>query len=135
MHEDCLSQTVAVSLFGSSQLPVPKLKLKENIVNRALKSLLKTALFAIDQIDRASDQVSDLTERGKAIVNRQQNHTLRSVVSFAIGASVGVGMGLLFAPASGNETRNSISEKVRDIGDRVGERLRTELPSTGTESV
>ena len=104
-------------------------------MNRVLKSLLKTALYAIDQVDRASDRVSDLTERGKAIINRQHNSTLSSAASFSIGVGVGVGVSLLFAPTSGRKIRNSISKKVRDIGDRIGERLRRELSPTGTESV
>jgi len=105
------------------------------ILNRVLKSLLKTALYAIDQLDRTSDQVSDLADRGRAIIKRQQNSGRSSAASFAIGAVIGVGLGLLLAPASGQETRNAISEKVRNIGDRIGERMGSGLPPTGTESI
>jgi gas vesicle protein len=45
-----------------------------------------------------------------------------------------VGAAILFAPASGEETRNSISDKVQDIGDRVRERFSTRTP-TGTENL
>lgn len=101
-------------------------------MNRTLKSLLKTALYAIDQVDRATDQVSNLTDRGRRIITRRQSHWLSRGASFAIGVAVGIGMGVVFAPASGEETRKSISEKVRDIGDRMGEHVRTDLPRTGT---
>ena len=46
-----------------------------------------------------------------------------------------MGVGVLFAPASGEDTRKSISEKARDISDRIGAHLPTELPRAGTESI
>jgi hypothetical protein len=109
--------------------------LRMEIMNRALKSLLKTALYTIDQVDSVSDQVSNLTERGRAMITRRRSHWLSNSAIFAIGVGVGIGVGFLFAPTSGEETRKSISEKVRDIGDRMREGLPAELPRTGTESV
>jgi gas vesicle protein len=45
-----------------------------------------------------------------------------------------VGVGLLLAPASGEETRNSITEKVQDIGDKVKGRVSgRNYSATGTE--
>jgi gas vesicle protein len=45
-----------------------------------------------------------------------------------------VGAGLLLAPASGEETRNSIGEKVQDISDKVKERMSNQkYGATGTE--
>jgi gas vesicle protein len=45
---------------------------------------------------------------------------------------VGVGAALLFAPASGEELRGQIGDKVQDIRDRVKERFSAQT-STGTE--
>ena len=96
-------------------------------VNKLLKSLLKTAIYVMDQFfekaDRASDRVSDLTDRGRTMIHHQENRTLRNVASFAAGVGVGIGVGVLFAPASGKEIRSSISEKVHDISDQVRERV------------
>jgi hypothetical protein len=96
-------------------------------VNKLLKSLLKTAIYVMDQfseqVDRASDRVSDLTDRGRTMTDREENHTLRNVATFAAGVGVGIGVGILFTPASGKEIRKSISEKVQDIGDQVRERV------------
>ncbi len=111
-------------------------------MNKLLKSLLKTAIYVMDQFsekaDRASDRVSDLTDRGRNIIYQRENRSLRNVASFAAGVGVGIGVGILFAPASGKETRSSISEKVQDISNQVRERV---VPSevrprpSGTESL
>ena len=91
-------------------------------MNRFLNSLMKTAVCVAnqyyEQVDRASERVSDLVDRGRDLV-REPDHTLRNVVSFAAGVGVGVGAGLLFAPASGSDTRSSIKEKVQNIGSRA----------------
>jgi gas vesicle protein len=114
-----------------------------------LKSILKTAFYIIDQTDRAaadvrdrvsehvdrvSDQVSDLADQGRRVVYGE-SHTLRNTLIFAAGFGVGVGAGILFAPAKGEELRNSMREKVEDIGDRVRERFTTKtgVRATGTE--
>ncbi len=96
-------------------------------MNKLLKSLLKTAVYLVnqvsEQVDRASERVSDLTDRARTITDREENHTLRTVATFAAGVGVGIGVGILFAPASGKEIRTSISEKVQDISDQVRERV------------
>ncbi|PYX85679.1 MAG: hypothetical protein DMG70_02795 [Acidobacteria bacterium] len=65
----------------------------------------------------------------------QEDHTVRNAISFAAGIGLGIGVGMLFAPASGEETRSSIAEKVQDVGERVRERCSPEIkkPATGTE--
>ena len=65
-----------------------------------------------EHVDRASDRVSDLTDRGRTMTYREENHTLRNMATFAAGVGVRIGVGILFAPASGKEIRSSISEKV-----------------------
>jgi gas vesicle protein len=96
-------------------------------MNKLLKSLLKTAVYLVDQfseqVDRASDRVSDLTDQARTMTDREENHTLRNVATFAAGVGVGIGVGILFAPASGKEIRTSISEKVQDISDQVRKRV------------
>lgn len=92
-------------------------------MNRFLNSLLKTGVCLLnqyyEQVDRASERVSDLVDRGKDLVLEPKDHTLRNVISFAAGMGVGVGAGLLFAPASGSDTRSSLREKVQDLGRRA----------------
>ena len=107
-------------------------------MNKFLKSVLKTAVCVMDQyveqVDRASsrvsDEVSDLVDRSKKMVGVREDHTLRRVLSFAAGVGLGVGAGMLLAPASGSQTRRSIKEKAEDIGTRAGRRFRGSEGST-----
>jgi gas vesicle protein len=69
--------------------------------------------------------------------------------SFLFGLGLGVGLGVLFAPMSGEETRRNIQERAsdladsaRDVSDQVKDRVRTGMSAirggaeraTGTES-
>jgi len=106
--------------------------------NGILKSLLKTAVYVIDQtsdqVDRVSDRASQFADDARTAIFPEEDHTLRNVLLFAAGVGVGVGAGLLLAPASGEETRNSISEKVQGITDKVKGRASTQnYGATGTE--
>lgn len=115
----------------------------EVIVNKFLKSLLKTGVYFLEQSDRVTtdmrdrvkDRVEDLTDRAGQAFHGQQNHTVRNAICFAAGIGLGVGIGVLFAPTSGEETRSSISDKVQDMSDRVRERFSPpeKRPATGTE--
>jgi hypothetical protein len=106
--------------------------------NSLLKSLLKTAVYIMDQtaekVDRASDRASEFADDARTAIFPEEDHTLRNILVFAAGVGVGVGAGMLLAPASGEETRNSIGEKVQDIRDRVKSRMSSQnYAATGTE--
>ena len=86
-----------------------------------------------DLSDRARDRAQDLYETASGRVSRAsdvlrgEDHSgLSTTAAFLIGAGVGVGLGMLLAPASGEEIRSNISEKVRNRFSRGDE------PSTGT---
>ena len=81
-------------------------------MNKFLKSLLKIGL-----------------------IRKHEDHTMRNAMSFAAGIGLGIGVGILLAPASGEETRSSIAEKVQDVGERVRGVFSPEVrkPATGTE--
>jgi hypothetical protein len=40
-----------------------------------------------------------------------------------VGVGVGVGVGLLLAPASGEQTRGTLTNKVQEFGDRVRDKF------------
>jgi hypothetical protein len=104
--------------------------------NSLLKSALKTAVYVMDQtaeqVDRASDRASEFADDARNMIY-PEDHTLRHVLLFVAGVGVGVGAGMLLAPASGAETRSSITDKVQDIGDKVKARVSKQNYATGTE--
>lgn len=115
-------------------------------MNNLIRSILKTAVYFLDQtdrftsdvrdrvaegVDRAADRVSDLRKQAEDLYSGE-DHTVRNVLTFVAGVGGGIGAAMLFAPASGKEIRSQIGDKVQEIGGRVRERFSTRT-STGTE--
>jgi len=118
-------------------------------MNKLLRSVLKTAVYLLEQtenvaddvrervsdsVERAGDRMSDLRDRARDFYP-EEDHTLRNVLTFAAGVGVGVAAAVLLAPASGEEFRKEIGDKVQDIGDRVRSHFSSEGSRTGTEGV
>ena len=81
-----------------------------------------------DVRERAGDfysTASDRLGRASEALRGEDSRLLSNAGAALIGVGVGVGIGLLLAPASGEETRSSIRERVRT---RFGEKE----PATGT---
>ena len=76
--------------------------------------------------DRFQDTYDTATHReGRAtdaLRGKEDSQVLGKVGALLIGVGIGLGVGLLIAPARGEETRASITDKVADFGDRVRER-------------
>jgi YtxH-like protein len=104
-------------------------------LNNLVKSILKTAVYLMDQaadtVDRASDRAVEFADDARSVVYPKEDRRLRNLIAFAAGVGVGVGAGMLLAPSSGTEFRNTIGDKVHEISNRV--RNRSENYSTGTE--
>jgi len=105
-------------------------------MNKLLKSLLQTRLYFLEQPDRAAEAMQECIKEDVDEVERKfgrEDHTLRYVLTFAAGVGVGLGVGMLTAPSSGQENRSAIASKVRDVGDRVKKHVSGERsPATGT---
>ena len=105
-------------------------------MNKLLKSLLQTGLYFLEQPDRAAEAVRERVKEDIDEVARKfegEDHTLRYVLTFVAGVGVGLGVGMLTAPSSGEESRSAIAGKVRDVGDRVKKQVSGERnPATGT---
>jgi gas vesicle protein len=113
--------------------------------NRLLKSLLKTTVYILDQtaeeVDRVADRTSEIRDQAKRVLDnaasaiqpQREDQTFRNLVLFAAGVGLGVGAGMLLAPASGVDLRSSISDRVKDISDKVKGRVATQKFATGTE--
>jgi YtxH-like protein len=105
--------------------------------NRFVKSLLKAAVYILDQtaepVDPSSDRASPIRNGAKSAVYPEENHTLRNILSFAVGLGLGVGAGILIAPASGEEIRSAIGDNIHDISSKVKEQISPQEPATGTD--
>jgi hypothetical protein len=109
--------------------------LKAMKLNKLLKSVLKTAIYLMDEtadrMDRVSGRASEIADNAREAIIPREDRTVRNVLSFVFGVGVGVGAGLLLAPSSGQELRNTIGGKVQDISGRVTGR--SEPYATGTD--
>jgi ElaB/YqjD/DUF883 family membrane-anchored ribosome-binding protein len=84
---------------------------------------------ARDRYDVASDRVS----RAADVIRGEDHSVLSQTFAFVAGVGIGVGVGLLLAPASGEETRSNLADKVHDFGSQVRDRFSSES-RTGTGS-
>ena len=117
--------------------------------NKALTNvLLGAGAYLLESLrERASDNMDNLRERARETYDTAASRTSRaaaalrgedtniwgSTAALLIGIGVGVGIGVLIAPASGEETRRNISDKVTDFGDKVRRRAQeVEMENTGT---
>ncbi len=76
---------------------------------------------------RVARNVTDLTANDLLRVvglSRRQSHFAEGLLLFSGGAVVGAGVALLFAPASGQETRRLIGERLDKVGDAASAKLR-----------
>jgi YtxH-like protein len=113
-----------------------------------LRLLLGAGLYLLDPVrDRLADRLDDLSERAQDVyegaadrvssvsdrIRGRRSDTLANVTWLLVGAGVGVGLGMLFAPAAGEETRSNLTEKVQKAGDKVRERFNPQpRPASGT---
>jgi YtxH-like protein len=123
-----------------------------------LNVLLGTGLYLLDPLrDRLMERIESLGDRAKDVFDtgserargvyetgsrrvRKASDALQgddgsawsSAGALLVGLGIGVGIGILIAPASGEETRNNISEKVQDLGGKVWNRAEEAQAATGS---
>lgn len=117
---------------------------KENILWNVL---LGTGVYLIDSLrDRLAEQVEDISDRARDtyseasrrvsrasnVIRGEDHHHMNTAAALLLGIGVGVGVGMLLAPASGEETRSNISNKVQEFGDRMRDKFTEER--RGSES-
>jgi YtxH-like protein len=83
---------------------------------------------AQDTYETAADRVS----RASDVIRGEDSHVLGTAAAGLLGLGIGIGVGLLLAPASGEETRSNIADKVQDFGGKVRDRFSREAEATGT---
>jgi hypothetical protein len=124
--------------------------MKRDRKNQILKVLIGTSLYLLDPVrGRIADRFSDISDRARhtyddavervsdisdSIRGRFERPSRLKWMLF--GMSVGVGVGLLLAPCTGREARESLSDRVHDIGGRVRDRFQSESErTTGTKGM
>ena len=113
-----------------------------------LSALLGTGLYLLENLrERLPDNLDDVKGRARetyetasdrlgraadTLRGKEDSQIVGKVSALLIGVGIGVGVGLLIAPASGEETRADIADKVSDFGERVRERTTGKKPQTAT---
>ena len=116
--------------------------------NTLLNVLIGTGLYLLDPVrDRLASGIEDLTDRaqdtyemaagrmGRATqAMRGEDHRgINTTAALLLGVGIGVGVGMLLAPASGEEIRSNLADKVQDFGGKMKSRFAAERESsTGT---
>ena len=85
---------------------------------------------ARETYETASDRLGHAAD---ALRGKEDSQIVGKVSALLIGVGMGLGVGLLIAPASGDQTRADIADKV-STGERVRERTTGKKPrgATGT---
>jgi hypothetical protein len=117
---------------------------KENLLWNVM---LGTGVYLLDSLrDRLSGGIDELSDRARDTYSeasrrvsrasdamRGEDHSvLGTAGALLLGVGVGVGLGLLLAPASGEETRGTISSKVHEFGDRVRDKFQEPRSEAGS---
>lgn len=80
--------------------------------------------------DKYGDAVNRLSAASDALQGRSQWPS--RVTGFLLGVGVGAGLGILLAPTSGIEARESVREKMMDTKNKIRNSV-SSMPFTGTE--
>lgn len=77
-----------------------------------------------DLRDSATDSLDDLADRIGRVSDSLggRRDYAAPIGSFLIGVGIGAGLGMLFAPVAGEESRGRIMDQAADIKDRVKQR-------------
>lgn len=119
---------------------------KENILWNVLAG---TGVYLLDSLrNRLNDGIDDLTDRARDtydeaakrasratdVIRGEDHRGMGTAAALLLGIGVGVGVGMLLAPASGEETRSTISNKVQEFSGRVRDRFDQEKREPGSVS-
>ena len=87
-----------------------------------------------DISDNVAEKYEDAVDRLEAAAEALQGKSdwPSHLAGFLLGVGVGAGLGILLAPASGSETRESVRDHAANVTNRI-RRSVTSMPSSGTE--
>ena len=114
--------------------------------NSLLDLLVDAGLYLLDPMrkrvgehidtvsDKARDAYQEASGRGRKAsraVTGVDQHGLSSRAALLLGVGVGVALGILFAPASGEQVRRNIAETAREFGGRIRSRMSSDSAEAG----
>ena len=115
-----------------------KNSLLDLLVNAGLYLLDPIREHVADHIDTVSNRAKDVYEetsgrvqKASRAITRDDRRGLNSTAALLLGVGVGVALGILFAPASGEQVRRNIAETAREFGGRIRSRIPGESGETG----
>ncbi len=104
--------------------------------------LLGTGLYLMR--DQLADQIESISDRAKVVydtasgrvrkasraITGEDRSGLGSTAALVLGVGIGVALGMLFAPTTGEQVRHSIAETLQEFGGRIRNRVSGELHAT-----
>jgi YtxH-like protein len=106
-----------------------------NRVKDSVNDLSDTVAGKYDDVtDTVTSKYEDVIDRLGAATDAFQGkgYWPSRVTGFLLGVGVGAAVGILLAPASGSETRESVRHAAVDVKNRIRQSV-TSMPSTGTQ--
>jgi len=87
-----------------------------------------------DMSDAVASRYEDAVDRLKAAADvfQGKGHWPSRLTGFLLGVGIGAGLGILLAPASGSEIRESVRDTAVGVTNKIRQSV-TSMPSTGTE--
>jgi gas vesicle protein len=100
-------------------------------IKDSVSDLTDTVSSKYDDVsDTVSSRYADAVDRFDSF--RGKNYWPSRVTGFLLGVGIGAGLGILLAPASGSETRETVRGKAADVTNKI-RRSVLSMPPTGTE--
>jgi hypothetical protein len=114
--------------------------------DKLLNLLVGAGMYLLDPVrDRLGDQIDSVSEKAKDVYEEAsgrvrkasramtgEDHSgLGSVAALLAGVGVGVALGILFAPAPGEQMRRNIADTAREFGGRIRSRVSREPHEAG----
>ncbi len=109
-------------------------KYKYTLLSSLGAGLLGAGLYFLDPVrERLADKIDSLSDRAKDVYDEASGRVQRasraitgedrsglgSTAALFVGVGVGVALGILFAPATGEQVRRNIADKAREFGSRI----------------